>query len=130
MFTTKNAARYQLIFNFLWRVKRSEHSLCVIWKLQKSDIEKFRSIADIYEMIHQINIIRSEMLRLVQNINFYIMFEVLEVSWKNLCEKLNDAVDMDQVIVANESFSETIISQLLLDDKSKVFKLNSILNSI
>ena len=70
------------------------------------------------------------MLRLVQNINFYIMFEVLEVSWKNLCEKLNDAVDMDQVIVANESFSETIISQLLLDDKSKVFKLNSILNSI
>ena len=71
-------------------------------------------------MIHQINIIRSEMLRLVQNLNFYIMFEVLEVSWKILCEKLNEAVDMDQVIAANESFSETIISQLLLDQKSKV----------
>lgn len=80
-------------------------------------------------MIHQINIIRSEMLRLVQNINFYIMFEVLEVSWKNLCEKLNEAVDMDQVIAANESFSETIISQLLLDQKSKVIKHLSLVNS-
>ncbi len=70
------------------------------------------------------------MLRLVQNINFYIMFEVLEVSWKCLCEKLNEAIDMDQVIAANENFSETIISQLLLDPKSKVclFCLKNVMN--
>jgi gamma-tubulin complex component 3 len=60
------------------------------------------------------------MLRLVQNLNFYIMFEVLECSWKNLSEKLSEAKDMDQVIAANENFIETIISQLLLDPKSKV----------
>ena len=60
------------------------------------------------------------MLRLVQNLNFYIMFEVLECSWKTLCEELSRAKDMDQVIAANENFIETIISQLLLDPKSKV----------
>ena len=75
---------------------------------------------EIYEIIHQSNIISSEMLRLVQNLNFYIMFEVLEVSWKNLCEKLSESKDMDDVIVANEQFLDTIISQLLLDTKSVV----------
>ncbi len=59
------------------------------------------------------------MLRLVQNINFYIMFEVLEVSWKELDEKLSEARDVDDVIAANESFLEKIISQLLLDEKSQ-----------
>lgn len=59
------------------------------------------------------------MLRLVQNLNFYIMFEVLECSWKVLCEKLEEAKDMDQVIAANENFIETIVTQLLLDQKSK-----------
>ena len=33
-----------------------------------------------YEIIHQSNIICSEMLRLVQNLNFYIMFEVSPTS--------------------------------------------------
>ncbi len=60
------------------------------------------------------------MLRLVQNINFYIMFEVLEVSWKNLLEKLHEARDMDEIILANEQFLDTIISQLLLDQESVV----------
>lgn len=60
------------------------------------------------------------MLRLLQNLNFYIMFEVLEVSWKNLCEKLNDAKDMDHVIAATDQFLDIIISQLLLDPQSNV----------
>ena len=45
---------------------------------------------------------------------------MLEVSWKNLCEKLSESKDMDDVIAANEHFLETIISQLLLDTKSTV----------
>jgi gamma-tubulin complex component 3 len=81
------------------------------------------SSSEIYEIIHQNNIISSEMLRLVQNINFYIMFEVLEVSWKNLLEKLHEARDMDEIIIANEQFLDTIISQLLLDQESVVSHL-------
>ncbi len=119
-----------------------EYTICATWRFQKANMEQFRFIngfpkisfnnnflftfilfeifnLEIYEIIHQSNIISSEMLRLVQNLNFYIMFEVLEVSWKNLCEKLNEAIDMDQVIAANENFLDTIISQLLLDPKSK-----------
>ena len=34
---------------------------------------------EIYEIIHQCNITSSEMLRLIQNINFYIMFEVIHL---------------------------------------------------
>ncbi|RNA07269.1 gamma-tubulin complex component 3 -like protein [Brachionus plicatilis] len=44
---------------------------------------------------------------------------VLEVSWKNLSEKLDNSKDMDDVISANEQFLDTIISQLLLDENSK-----------
>ena len=119
VFTTESLLRYLRIFNFLWRVKRMEYTICATWRFQKSNMEKFRGINEIYEIIHQSNIISSEMLRLVQNLNFYIMFEVLECSWKVLCEKLEEAKDMDQVIAANENFIETIVTQLLLDQKSK-----------
>lgn len=95
-----------------------EYTTCATWRSQKADMEKLRTIPEIYEIVHQSNIICSEMLRLVQNLNFYIMFEVLEVSWKNLGEKLNEAKDMDDVIMANEQFLDTIISQLLLDTQS------------
>jgi gamma-tubulin complex component 3 len=118
IFTTDCLHKYLRIFNFLWRVKRMEYAMCAIWCKQKADKEKFRTIKEIHEIIHQSNIISSEMLRLVQNINFYIMFEVLEVSWKNLEEKLNNSTDMDQIIAANEQFLEDILSQLLLDQQS------------
>ena len=95
-----------------------EYTTCATWRSQKADMEKLRTIPEIYEIVHQSNIICSEMLRLVQNLNFYIMFEVLEVSWKNLGEKLNEAKDMDDVIMANEQFLDTIISPLLLDTQS------------
>lgn len=90
------------------------------------------------------------MLRLVQNLNFYIMFEVfkkkfcclilnkdfkyylkkkvLEVSWKKLEERLETAKDMDDVIEANETFLDTIISQLLLDQNSTVKKKQTNVN--
>jgi hypothetical protein len=124
-----------------------EYTTCVTWKSHKADMEKLRTmpgkylfknfkikfdcllnicLIEIYEIVHQSHIISSEMLRLVQNLNFYIMFEVLEVSWKNLSEQLNEAKDMDDVIAANDEFLDTIISQLLLDQKSTViliFKL-------
>jgi gamma-tubulin complex component 3 len=111
-------ARSLRIFNFLWRVKRMEYTTCATWKSHKADMEKFRTMPEIYEIVHQSQITSSEMLRLVQNINFYIMFEVLEVSWKDLCERLNEAKDMDAVIAANEHFLDTIWVQLLLDSKS------------
>lgn len=46
---------------------------------------------------------------------------MLEVSWKRLQERLESAKDMDDVIEANETFLDTIISQLLLDQKSTVW---------
>lgn len=50
----------------------------------------------------------------------FFFFKVLEVSWKNLSEQLDNSKDMDDVISANEHFLDTIISQLLLDENSKV----------
>ena len=47
---------------------------------------------------------------------------MLEVSWKKLEERLESAKDMDDVIEANETFLDTIISQLLLDQNSTVTK--------
>jgi gamma-tubulin complex component 3 len=119
IFTNEVISKYLRVFNFLWRVKRLEYKTCGTWKSHKANMEKFRSMSDIYEIIHQGNIISSGMLRLLQNLNFYIMFEVLEVSWKNLCEQLQEAKDMDHVIAATDHFLNVIVSQLLLDPESE-----------
>ena len=52
---------------------------------------------------------------------------MLEVSWKKLEERLNSAKDIDDVIDANETFLDTITSQLFLDHKSCVIGKRQIL---
>ena len=44
VFTTDSLTRYLRIFNFLWRVKRMEYTICATWRFQKSNMEKFRGI--------------------------------------------------------------------------------------
>ena len=58
------------------------------------------------------------------SVKYILLRKVLEVSWKDLNEKLNEAKDMDDIIAANENFLDKIISQLLLDQKSVVTCLN------
>jgi hypothetical protein len=52
------------------------------------------------------------------------------VSWKDLCEKLKKANDMDDVINANEEFIADIYANLLLDSSKNSEQISSEIRSI
>ncbi|MBA0832517.1 hypothetical protein Goarm_016905, partial [Gossypium armourianum] len=50
----------------------------------------------------------------VTNLQYYIMFEVLEVSWSNFYNKMEVAKDLDDLLQAYEKYLYSIVEKSLL----------------
>ncbi len=118
VFTPDCMFTYLRVFNFLWRAKRIEYILASIWKEQMFNARRLRSIPEIFPLLHQHQIIGSEMLHFVQQVQYYINFEVLECSWDELLREVMEAKDLDQIISAHQVFLENIVARSLLHPQS------------
>lgn len=49
-----------------------------------------------------------------------LSFQVLECSWDELWNRVQQAQDLDHIIAAHEAFLDTITSRCLLDSNSRV----------
>lgn len=107
------------IFNFLWRAKRMEYILAIVWKNQMSNSRGLRGIPELSGILHQCHVLASEMVHFIQQVQYYINFEVLECSWDELLTKVKEAEDFDNVIAAHQVFLNTVISRCLLDEQSR-----------
>ncbi|CAL8240119.1 unnamed protein product [Gadus morhua 'NCC'] len=83
-------------------------------------------------VLHQCHILASEMVHFIHQMQYYITFEVLECSWDELWNKVQQAQDLDHIITAHEVFLDTIISRCLLDSNSRSLlnQLRAIFNQI
>uniref|UniRef100_A0A4W3IZB7 Tubulin gamma complex component 3 n=1 Tax=Callorhinchus milii TaxID=7868 RepID=A0A4W3IZB7_CALMI len=119
VFTRECMSHYLRVFNFLWRAKRMEYVLTDIWKGQMCNSKLLKSIPELSGVLHQCHILASEMVHFVHQMQYYITFEVLECSWDELWNKVQQAQDLDHIIAAHEVFLDTIISRCLLDSNSE-----------
>lgn len=119
VFTPECMIMYLRVFNFLWRAKRMEYILAIIWKEQMAHAKLLRSFPEMALVLHQCHLICSEMLHFVQQVQYYINFEVLECSWDELLKKVKDAEDLDQIIAAHQEFLDAITTRSLLHQESK-----------
>ncbi|GAA6071977.1 gamma-tubulin complex component 3, partial [Tachysurus ichikawai] len=62
------------------------------------------------------------MVHFIHQMQYYITFEVLECSWDELWNKVQQAQDLDHIIAAHEVFLDTVISRCLLDSNSRVLE--------
>ncbi|XP_032879048.1 gamma-tubulin complex component 3 isoform X2 [Amblyraja radiata] len=119
VFTRECMNHYLRVFNFLWRAKRMEYVLTDIWKGQMCNAKLLKKIPELSGVLHQCHILASEMVHFVHQMQYYITFEVLECSWDELWNKMQQAQDLDHITAAHEAFLDTIVSQCLLDSKSE-----------
>lgn len=88
IFTKEVMNKYIKIFKWLWRIKRVETLLNGCWKkhmttahlLQK--VDKTSDLNGIHRLLHASNVIRHEMLHFMNNLQYFLMFEVSEKSWE------------------------------------------------
>ncbi|XP_020526076.1 LOW QUALITY PROTEIN: gamma-tubulin complex component 3 [Amborella trichopoda] len=126
VFTEFVMAKYLRIFNFLWKLRRVEHALIGAWKVMKPNCAisqllsmdagvKVRFVA----ILRRCQVLWDEMNHFVTNLQYYIMFEVLEVSWSCFLEEMEEAQDLDDLLAAHEKYLNSIVEKSLLGERSQ-----------
>ncbi|XP_041027846.1 gamma-tubulin complex component 3 [Juglans microcarpa x Juglans regia] len=127
VFTESVMARYLRIFNFLWKFRRVEHALIGAWKTMKPNCITSHSFTklqcavkfQLLSTLRRCQVLWDDMNHFVTNLQYYIMFEVLEVSWSNFSSELEVAKDLDDLLAAHEKYLHSIVEKSLLGERSQ-----------
>ncbi|TPX34499.1 hypothetical protein SmJEL517_g02787 [Synchytrium microbalum] len=115
VFTPQTMHQYGKLFTFLWRLKRVEHALSSAWRQQMTRAQLFRQVEGIAADFHYSNVIWSEMIHFTYQLQYYILFEVLECSWDELVSFINKkSGDLDLLVQAHNKYLNGIITKGLL----------------
>jgi len=114
-----NAMRqYRTAFHMLWRLKRVEWTLSLGWKrvlLLTHSRGAFEGLTRLKAVLHRCSLNRSRMLHVVTTFSTYLMFEVLEVEWQTLQDRLeNDTHSLEDLIHAHDAYLNAIVERALL----------------
>ncbi|KAF4508283.1 hypothetical protein G6O67_004687 [Ophiocordyceps sinensis] len=114
--------QYLKVFNFLWRIKRVEFALLTTWRkcmtgsrgvLQSSDpvvMQAWKSTRGVL----------AEMIHFVGQLQYYILFEVIESSWGELQKRIHkEDCTLDDLIKAHERYLDDITHKGLLGAKRR-----------
>lgn len=116
--------QYLKVFNFLWKIKRVEFALSSTWRkcmtgargvLQSTD-------ASVLETWKSTRGVLAEMIHFVGQLQYYILFEVIESSWDELQKGIaKDDCTLDDLIKAHNKFLSNITHKGLLGAKRKQY---------
>ncbi|KAG0213595.1 Gamma-tubulin complex component 3 [Mortierella sp. GBA30] len=107
--------QYLKMFNFLWRLKRVEYALSSAWRRQTTSARAIRPILELVPELHHCRIVCSEMIHFVYQLQYYILFEVLECSWDELLRAIeSNTSDLDSLIAAHSKYLRDVTSKGLL----------------
>ncbi|XP_037724299.1 gamma-tubulin complex component 3 [Drosophila subpulchrella] len=101
---------YKLLFKPLWRMKHMEFVLSMkIWKEQMGNAKTLRPMnAEIGKASHRLNLFTSEIMHFIHQMQYYVLFEVIECNWVELQKKMQQATALDDILEAHEKFLQTI----------------------
>ncbi|ESW34339.1 hypothetical protein PHAVU_001G144000 [Phaseolus vulgaris] len=127
VFTESVMARYLRIFNFLWKLRRVEHALTGAWKTMKPNCITSNSFTrlehavkmQLVSTLRRCQVLWVEINHFISNLQYYIMFEVLEISWSNFLAEMEVAKDLDDLLAAHEKYLHSIVEKSLLGDLSQ-----------
>jgi gamma-tubulin complex component 3 len=77
-------------------------------------------------ILKQVHLLTSEMVHFIHQMQYYILFEVLECSWDVLIKQVQQAEALDDIISAHQNFLLTVKAGALLDDNSQVCNFHNI----
>ncbi|XP_017063803.1 gamma-tubulin complex component 3 [Drosophila eugracilis] len=111
---------YKLLFKPLWRMKHMEFVLSMkIWKEQMGNAKALRLIsAEIGKASHRLNLFTSEIMHFIHQMQYYVLFEVIECNWVELQRKMQQATALDDILEAHQKFLQTIKVGCFISNKT------------
>ncbi|KAF8538531.1 Spc98 family-domain-containing protein [Trichophaea hybrida] len=119
--TAYGSKQYLKVFNFLWRIKRVEYALGSCWrKFMTGARGVLRAVDDIVgKDWKKARCVVAEMVHFVNQLQYYILFEVIESSWNVLQKAINKPeVTLDDLIDAHTEYLRNITHKGLLGGTS------------
>jgi gamma-tubulin complex component 2 len=101
--------KYQLIFRHLFYCRHVETRICACWRMQQAtkELNLRMVLGPQYALLQR-------MLHLLQNFQYYVMFEVLEPRWHMLERQLRSVKTVDELMAAHNEFLDTCLRETLL----------------
>ncbi|RMZ81510.1 hypothetical protein DV738_g2322, partial [Chaetothyriales sp. CBS 135597] len=113
---------YLKVFNLLWRIKRVEFSLNTTWRRCMTGSRGVLAAVDdtLGRDWKRARCVVAEMVHFVNQLQYYILFEVIEASWKELQEAMNKPnATLDDLIEAHTKYINSITHKGLLGGQQR-----------
>jgi gamma-tubulin complex component 3 len=114
IFTKSAMENYLRVFKHLWRIKRVAHSLASLWCRLTNSRHLLGKVPQFAGWVSATHLLRNEMHLFMENLQSYLLFEVLETSWGRLKEKMDSASNLDEIIEAHEDYQGQMMNAALL----------------
>ncbi|XP_067118956.1 gamma-tubulin complex component 2-like [Centruroides vittatus] len=107
----KALACYQMLFRHLFYCKHVERLLGNVWTLNKVakcfSVDASCSYASAFAL-------RQHMLNFIQNLEYYMMFEVIEPNWHTFVSKIQEVSNVDDVLTCHGDFLDSCLKDCML----------------
>jgi len=116
--------KYQMLFRQLFYCKHVERQLCKIWK-ENSIAKRFSTHAP--KLYRSAFTLRQRMMNAIQNLEYYMMIEVIEPNWHIFITKMKKVENVDNVLSLHQDFLDLCLKNCMLTETSHlnraIFKL-------
>ena len=126
----KSLGSYQLLFRHLFFAKHVERSLVSIWQ----DHQAMKELQSLRGSLGPTFLLRQRMLHFVQNLIYYMMFEIIGPNWLEMERGIANAVSgadgtIEDILDVHSLFLEHTLEACLLTNRDVVRALTKLLSS-
>ena len=115
-------ARYIKIYSCLWKLERVEHALSTTWQTIKPNCSIDRLFATMdgsgkqqfVAILRWCQTLRNKMNHFFTNLQYYLMFKVFAYSWVEFLDEMEEARDLDELIVSHERYLTANVEKSLM----------------
>ena len=117
-------ACYQMLLRQLFYAKHVERKLCRAWIATKGGRRRHQ------RLLRQSFALRQKMLNFIQDIEYYMTFEVLEPNWEQMTAKIRSGKveNVDQVLEIHHDFYSVCLTDCMLSDPGLLTGVRKILS--
>ncbi|XP_055585981.1 gamma-tubulin complex component 3 [Uranotaenia lowii] len=126
-------SRYQTFFKHLWNIKHIEFILSRTWKQQMLNGKSLKPLQKhIGPIVQRLQMITSQMINFICQLQYYTLFEVIECSWVQFIPRVNQATALDDILEAHHQFLEEIRIGTFLNESSQqiINNLDTVFNTV
>lgn len=124
--TQMTISKYQLIFRQLFYCKHVENYLCRVWIANKNAKKFDHSTSELYRAAFTL---RQRMMNAIQNLEYYMMIEVIEPVWHIFVQQLAKAKNIDEVLHLHEDFLDHCLKNCMLTYPDLLKRIISVCNA-